>query len=352
MVLLTKSMPSSSNPGKKEKSNDKAKKSKTRPAGTKCHFCGKQGHWAPEYRSRLSNKGDSHQSGGSANLAVEQPQSPEECEVGKMLMASNNTISSASILLDCGATLHMFTSREHFITYIESSNEFVTVGGYNWVSVAGQGSVLFFAKLPNSRLNITLCDVLHIPHLGANLVSLGALHHQGISVKSFDKGLILSKDNEELFRASLMGLTGTLYHIQSASSVTGTAYLTGGPLSMRLWHRHMGHLSPLTIDSIQHQNLVKGLEITIPHDFDHIYSGCANAKSHRFPFPESSKIRYSKMELVVMDLTGTMSVSTWDGFLYALVVIEVSCRYPVERLLYSKEDTGIAIYDVLAMLER
>jgi len=124
-------MPSSSNPGKKEKSNDKAKKSKTRPAGTKCHFCGKQGHWAPEYRSRLSNKGDSHQSGGSANLAVEQPQSPEECEVGKMLMASNNTISSASILLDCGATLHMFTSREHFITYIESSNEFVTVGGYN-----------------------------------------------------------------------------------------------------------------------------------------------------------------------------------------------------------------------------
>ena len=133
------------------------------------------GHWAPECPSR-SNKGDSHQSGGSANLAVERLQSLEEREVGKMLMVSNDTISSTSILLDCGATSHMFTSQEHFTPYTKSSNEFVMVGSYNRVSVSGRESVLFSTKLPNGRLNITLHDVLHIPYLGANLVSLGALH--------------------------------------------------------------------------------------------------------------------------------------------------------------------------------
>jgi len=50
-----------------------------------------------------------------------------------------------------------------------------------------------------------------------------------------------------------------------------------------------------------------------------------------------------------MDLTSPISVSTWDGFLYALVVVEVSCHYLVERLLHTKEDTSIAIYDILVV---
>jgi len=157
-----------------------------------------------------------------------------------MLMAFTDTILSTDILLDCGATSHMFTSREYFVTYAESSNEFVTVGGYNKVPVAGRGSVLFSAMLPSGRLSIILWDVLHIPHLDTNLVSLGVLHCKGTSVQSFDKGLVIFKDGEELFRAFLTGLTRTLYHIQCASPVTGTAYLAGGLLSMHLWHQHIG----------------------------------------------------------------------------------------------------------------
>jgi len=58
------------------------------------------------------------------------------------------------------------------------------------------------------------------------------------------------------------------------------------------------------------------------------------------------------MELVVMDLTSLMSVPTWDGFLYALVVVKVNCQYPVGRLSCTKKDTGIAVHDILAILER
>ena len=121
---------------------------------------------------------------------------------------------------------------------------------------------------------------------------------------------------------------------------------------MCLWHRCMRHLSPQAIDSMQCQNLVKGLKISIPRKFDHICSSCANGKSHRFLFPNSSSTHYTKMKLVVMDITGLMSVPTWDGFLYALVIVKVSCRYPVGRLLCTKEDIGVTICDVLAMLER
>jgi len=170
--------------------------------------------------------------------------------------------------------------------------------------------VFFSTKLPSGRLSITLRDVLYILYLGTNLVSLGALHCKRASVQSFDKGLAIFKDSEELLRASLTGSTGTLYHIQCASLVTGTAYLAGGLLSMHLWHQHIGHLSPQAIDSMQHQNLVKDLKISIPCEFDHICSGCTNSKSHHFPFPNSSSTHYTKMELVVMNITGPMSVPT------------------------------------------
>ena len=101
-----------------------------------------------------------------------------------------------------------------------------------------------------------------------------------------------------------------------------------------------------------HQNLVKGLDINLPQDFDHLCSGCANGKLHCSSFPKSSDNQYAKIELVVIDLTGPMSVPTWDEFLYALVIVEVSCRYPVERLLCTKEDTSIAVCDILAILKR
>ena len=34
------------------------------------------------------------------------------------------------------------------------------------------------------------------------------------------------------------------------------------------------------------------------------------------------------------------------------MIVEVSCRYPVGKLLHTKEDVGVTVCDVLAMLER
>ena len=57
------------------------------------------------------------------------------------------------------------------------------------------------------------------------------------------------------------------------------------------------------------------------------------------------------MDLLVMDLTGPMSVPTWNGYLYVLVVVEVSCYYAVSCLLKEKEETNITIQNIMAMME-
>jgi len=91
---------------------------------------------------------------------------------------------------------------------------------------------------------------------------------------------------------------------------------------------------------MRNQQLVYGLEITVPYEFNHLCSGCANSKSHHLSIPDSSMSCYSKMELLVIDLTGPMSVLTWNRYLYALVMVEASCWYSVGCLLKKKEDTS------------
>jgi len=121
---------------------------------------------------------------------------------------------------------------------------------------------------------------------------------------------------------------------------------------MRLWHRRIEHIGPKTIDLMQRKGFVNGLDLTVPNDYNYVCTGCAHGKSHWKPMPGTSNTKYGKMELVVMDLTGPILVPTWDGYVYALVVVEVSCRYPVGCLLKSKEEAGGAVRDVIAMLER
>jgi len=228
----------------------------------------------------------------------------------------------------------------------------VTVGGLNHTPVIGHGSVSFRAKLPSGQITlVTLQNVLHVPFLGANLVSLGILQCEGASYSSQNDGVIVSLGGQELFHAVLKNTGGFLYFITCAEDTDRAAFSVHEG-SMRLWHRRMGYIGPRTIDLMQRKGFVNGLDLTAPNDYDHVCTGYAHGKSHRKPMPGTSNTKYGKIELVVVNLTGPISVPTWDGYVYALVIVEVSCRYPIGRLLKSKEEARGAVRDVIAMLER
>ena len=122
--------------------------------------------------------------------------------------------------------------------------------------------------------------------------------------------------------------------------------------SMWVWHRRLGHLHLDAICTMAWKNLIDGLDITSPKDFHHVCKGCVLSKSHGLPFPKVSNTVYLKMELVVMDITGPMSVETWTGHTYAMVIIEASCQFRVGRLLVKKEEVASTLKKVVVMLER
>jgi len=150
----------------------------------------------------------------SANLAVESSQSVgDNREVGMVWMAMNNTgLGLRGLLLDSGASSHMFSEQERFISYTETNDgQLVTVGGLNHTPVVGHGSVSFKAKLPSGQIIlVTLRNVLHVPSLGANLVSLGVLQREGASYSSQSDGVVVSLGGQELFHAVLKNTGGFL----------------------------------------------------------------------------------------------------------------------------------------------
>ena len=121
-----------------------------------CHTCGQKGHWSPTCPQKGKKGGSSRGSGdGSANLAIKSSQSVgDNREVGMVWMAMNNTsLGLRGLFLDSGASSHMFSEREHFISYTEANDgQLVTVSGLNHTPVVGHGSVSFRAKLPSGLI--------------------------------------------------------------------------------------------------------------------------------------------------------------------------------------------------------
>ena len=145
--------------------------------------------------------------------------------------------------------------------------------------------------------------------------------------------------------------TSTLYYVQCAVELGNhNAYLLKES-TMQLWYQRLGYLNLTIINSMWTWQLVNGLEIKLPQKYNHLYSGCANGKSHWLLLSEASFSQYSKMQLVVMDLTSPMLVVIWNSNLYILVVIEVSYHYPVGQLLKDKEEAWVTVWDVISMLK-
>jgi len=173
-------------------------------------------------------------------------------EIEQVNMASIiNTVHG--ILLDYVATSHIFSEWYLFSLYYSLTNdEYITVGGHYHVPIADIVSVTLTMILPNSTSKLTFTDTFYIPTLRANLISLGVVHYKGALVQSWEKGLIISKDGDDLFSAILGGSTGILYQVQCANLNFRSAYISAGNFSMHLWYCRIEHLSPQIIDSIVH----------------------------------------------------------------------------------------------------
>ena len=85
-----------------------------------------------------------------------------------------------TVILDGGASNHIFNSRDRFIEYTPCVNYGSILTGTNLAEVEGIGRARVTVTTNTGTKEITLRNSLYIPSYQANLVSQAALQHQGV----------------------------------------------------------------------------------------------------------------------------------------------------------------------------
>ncbi|GKF01333.1 integrase, catalytic region, zinc finger, CCHC-type containing protein, partial [Tanacetum coccineum] len=159
--------------------------------------------------------------------------------------------------------------------------------------------------------------------LGHNLFSVGQFYYGDLEVAFYFKTCYVRNLEEDDLLTG--GRESNLYTISiSYMAASSPVCLMSKATSTKssLWHRRLSHLNFDTINDLIRLDLVDGLP-KFKYEKDHLCSACKRGKikkaSHLLKIVQSD---HSKLELIHMDLCGSMRVASINGKKYILVIVD------------------------------
>lgn len=313
-----------------------------RPGGGKqresrsCYYCNKKGHLKKDC---LKLKAD---------MKRQQQQQPMR-EVAFTATSSDYIAYNDEWIVDSGASRHMGGDSTNMInTYELDQPIYVKVGGGSQLKATTAGDVVLGDYYTN---RILLKDVLFVPGLIANLMSVSKLNEKGIKVvfDSPDRATFI-RGGDTLLEAH--GYNG-IFKVRGKSADHAIGLISSSSkASAEVWHRRFAHLGYGNMAKLP--GMVKGLDIAA-EDFkaaaDDTCSSCIMGKQKRLPFPDSETVTIKPLELVHMDLCGPMAVPSQGGAQYIATFLDDYTDLSIVRLLKTKDQAKTAVKEVITFLE-
>ena len=102
--------------------------------------------------------------------------------------------NSKNWVVDSGATRHICANRDAFTSYtlVGDDKKVVFLGDSHTAQVLGKGKVML--KLTSVK-TLVLSDVLHVPNIRANLISVALLGKVGVKVSFEYDRILMTKNN-------------------------------------------------------------------------------------------------------------------------------------------------------------
>ena len=242
--------------------------------------------------------------------------------------------------MDSGATHHMTPHKPDFADYTPCHGT-VHLGDKSSVDQVGVGSVVL--KL-NQGVQLTLTNVLHIPHLKTRFLSTRALVQKGATVL-FDQGSFKIAAKQRCVASGY--LEDNLYWLDSTPASLN-AHTRRATVLLHVWHQRMGHMSHMALKT-HGPSATAGMDInSLAMNIPNTCLGCEAGKSACRPFSGTGRKTSWIFEIVHSDLAGPMQTRSIQGSSYIATFVDDHSRHAVVYFLRTKDQFVQALKTFLA----
>ncbi|MCO5579590.1 hypothetical protein L7F22_033447 [Adiantum nelumboides] len=253
----------------------------------------------------------------------------------------------------CSHVVVHITSRKDLFCSLDAApaGKKVTCANNASYPIKGVGKILITIS---DGSDLCLPDVLYVPGIKKNLLSVSSLAKNGLRV-IFEDDRCIVRDRENGY--SLI-TTGTLenelfvldhYEKQIQACIAETK--TRAMQDAELWHARFGHVGYGSLMTLQRHNMVHDLSL-LEMPPRHVCEGCVLGKMHRFAFSQDGSVRATrKLQLVHSDVCGPMRTPSVENSLYFVTFIDDFSRFCWVYLLKAKSDVFAIFQHYISMVE-
>ncbi|PKU79142.1 Retrovirus-related Pol polyprotein from transposon TNT 1-94 [Dendrobium catenatum] len=287
-----------------------------------CQICKKKGHGAETCWHRLNLNYTSNQHTAKSNRA---------------LTAQQDSTANTDWYIDSGASSHMTNNIDNLDSYnTYTGHDSVTLGDGRTVPIAHTGSGI----LPTPSRKLFLSNLLHLPSLSYNLLSISNLVKDNAISITFDENGFVFKDR----KTNQVILSGPcshgMYKVSTADSPAQAIALQTFRTSSNSWHLRLGHPHQRVMHNISCCN--PALHI-VPTKF--VCTSCLSCKGHKLVFENSVRRTKAPLELVHSDVWGPSPVSSNQGFRYYLLIVDDFSRFTwLFPIMHKSDVTNTFVY--------
>lgn len=249
-------------------------------------------------------------------------------------------LSPTKWVLDSRASHHMTWDSSKFTsTHKHGPVSHVQIANGQSLPVQAIGNIHPFSTQPSLRPS----NVLHVPQLSANLLSVGQLANDNCHVSFSPNGCFIQDQGTGQMRGKETK-DGSLFSLDL--EYQPSAYFSTSS-DISLWHRRLGHPNDQKLLYMFKNKLLPGT-FSLFHNYQ--CHACSSAKAKTLSFPLHSNKTSSCFELAHSDVWGVTPVISRCGYKYFIIFINDFSRFTWVYFLHSKSDAFTIFSQFVALM--
>lgn len=301
----------------------------------RCYNCNKLGHIARNCRNREGNESDS----GTVTAIVAES-NLSVCEIDEWI-------------LDSGATEHMSNNMSFFSNLKPLSEPKKVLFGQGFGRATHVGDIYCTSKVKEENHSLRLENVLYVPELRRNLLSLSAAQKRGFTGRLGKTLTLANREGRILVEAKRVN---SLYKVHLEITRMTEANIATSSDSISVWHQRFGHINNNYIMRMARTGAVSGLGKIAAEQtkssLDRVdCTACVIGKMKRRPVEGSSQPRaHAVGQYIHSDIGGPIGTPTVAGNNYYILFKDEHSTYRFVFFMKSREEAYDCVKKCIAQI--